>query len=178
RALQSLLARPPQEVADRLPAIKLAVIPEANPDGCAIQTRCNADGIDLNQDHELLLSGETTAVHRFVRRWRPHVILDLHNYPSRRRHLVARNVLLDHDVFLDVPTHPAILARPGSVDATGVLRALLEAIAARDVRAGRYTIVGTFGRARHSTPDVVDARNGLALRYGAFTILVENRQAR
>jgi len=180
RALQSLLARPPQEVADCLPAIKLAVIPEANPDGCAIRTRCNADGIDLNQDHELLLSSETTAVHRFVRRWRPHVILDLHNYPScrRHRHQVARNRLMDHDVFLDVPTHPAILARPGSVDATGVLRALLGAIADRDIRAGRCTIVGALDLARHSTPDVVDALNGLALRYGAFTILVENRRAR
>ncbi len=132
----------------------------------------------LNRDHQLLLGAETSAIHRFVRYWRPHVILDLHNYPSRRRHLLARNVVLDHDVFIDVPSHPAILARPDSVDAVEVLRGLLGAIEARAVRVGRYTIVGASGRVRHSTPDVVDARNGLALRYGAFTILVENRQPR
>ena len=86
--------------------------------------------------------------------------------------------MLDHDVFLDVPSHPAILARPGSVESTEILQGLLGAIVARDVRVDRYTIVGASGRARHSTPDVVDARNGLALRYGAFTILVENRQPR
>jgi hypothetical protein len=156
----------------------MAIVPEANPDGCAARSRCNADGIDLNRDHQLLLSNETVAIHQFVRRWQPHVILDLHNYPSRRRHLLERNVVLNHDVFIDVPNHPAILARPGRIDSTEVLRDLLGVIAARDVFAGRYTILEATDRARHSTPDVVDARNGLALRYGAFTVLFENRQPR
>jgi hypothetical protein len=178
RMLRSLLAVPENEMASRLAAVQLAIVPEANPDGCAARSRCNADGIDLNRDHQLLLSEETAAIHRFVRRWQPHVILDLHNYPSRRRHLLERNVVLNHDVFIDVPSHPAILARPGHVDCAEVLRDLLGAIAARNVCAGRYTIVGAFARARHSTADIVDARNGLALRYGAFTVLVENRQPR
>src|SRR6266851_1161497 len=178
RRLQTFLNVTPDEVAKRLPALQLAVIPEANPDGCVSRSRCNANGIDLNRDHQLLLSPETTAIHQFVRQWRPQVVLDLHNYPSRRRHLLARNIVLDHDVFIDVPTHPAILARPGSADTSAILRGLLKAIAAREVCVGRYTLFGTSGRARHSTPDVVDARNGLALRYGALTILVENRQPR
>jgi len=178
RTLQSLLTASADEVTSRLPSIQLAIVPEANPDGCAARSRCNADGIDLNRDHQLLLSDETVAIHQFVRRWQPHVILDLHNYPSRRRHLLERNVVLNHDVFIDVPSHPAILARPGRVDCGEVLRELLGAIAVRNVCAGRYTIVGGSDRARHSTPDVVDARNGLALRYGAFTVLVENRQPR
>ena len=178
RTLQSLLEVPPRELAARIPAVQLAVIPEANPDGCAVRSRGNADGIDPNRDHQLLRSVETAAIHLLVRRWHPHVILDLHNYPSRRRHLLARNIVLNHDVFIDVPSHPAILARPGGVDAGEVLHGLLEAISARDVRADRYILVRASGRARHSTPDVVDARNGLALRHGAFTILVENRQPR
>ena len=176
--LQSLLAVPADEVAARLPTVQLAAVPEVNPDGCAARSRCNADGIDLNRDHQLLLAGETAAVHGFVRRWQPHVVLDLHNYPSRRRCLLERNVVLDHDVFIDVPSHPAILARPGGVDPAEVLRCLLGAIAAKNVCAGRYTLVGPSDRARHSTTDVVDARNGLALRYAPFTILVENRQPR
>jgi len=178
RVLQSFLAEPAEEVAARISSVRLAVVPEANPDGCALRSRCNADGIDLNRDHQLLRSNETAALHHFVRRWRPHIILDLHSYPSRRRHLLARNVVLDHDVFVDVPSHPAILARPGSPDGAAVLRGLLDAISARGVRAGRYTLVGASGRARHSTTDVVDGRNGLALRYGAYTILMENRQPR
>jgi hypothetical protein len=178
RTLRSLLGLSAQEIAARLPGCQLAIIPEANPDGCAFDCRCNADGIDLNRDHQLLLSRETAAIHLFVREWRPHVILDLHSYRSRRRHLLERNVVLDHDVFIDVPSHPAILARPGNSDVTEILRGLLTAIAARGIHAGRYTIVRKAGRVRHSTLDVVDARNGLALRYGAFTLLIENRHPR
>ncbi len=178
RIVKSLLAVPEKEVAARLPSVQLAIVPEANPDGCAARSRCNADGIDLNRDHQLLLTRETVAIHQFVRRWQPHVILDLHNYPSRRRHLLERNVVLDHDVFIDVASHPAILARPDHIDAEERLHGLLGAIVAGNVSAARYTIVGASDSARHSTPDVVDARNGLALRYGAFSVLVENRQPR
>src|ERR1041385_4876771 len=141
RVVDMFLNVPPDEVAARLPHLQLAVIPEANPDGCASRSRCNADGIDLNRDHQLLLSDETVAIHRFVRRWQPHVSLDLHNSPSRRRHLLERNVVLNHDVFIDVPSHPAILARPGRVDGAAVLRDLLGAIAAQDVCGNRYTIL-------------------------------------
>ena len=178
QTLQAILDTPAGEIESRLPGTRVAAILHSNPDGCALRSRYNADGIDMNRDHQLLRSGETIAIHRFARRWRPHVILDLHSYPSRRRHLLARNVVLDHDVFIDVPSHPAILARPGCADVAAVLRSLLGAISARDVRAARYTLVASSGRARHSTPDVVDARNGLALRCTAFTILIENRQPR
>jgi len=178
QTVEALLKKPPDEVATWFNNLQLAVILEANPDGHVSRTRCNAAGLDLNRDHQLLRSRETAGVHQFVRQWQPHVILDIHSYPSRRRHLLEQNVVLDHDVFLDVPNHPAILARPGSVTGGEVLQGLLRTLAARAVRAGRYTIVETSGRARHSTPDVLDARNGPALRYGVFTLLVENRQPR
>src|ERR1044071_786364 len=178
RTLQALLTLPSDEIEDRLPNLRLAVVPEANPDGCAVRSRCNADGIDLNRDHQLLQSPEAAAIHRFARSWLPDVILDLHSYPSRRRHLLEHNVVLNHDVFLDVVSHPAILARQTVADADEVLRCLLREIVMHRVRADRYTIVKASGRARHSTADVVDARNGLALRCGAFAILIENRQLR
>src|SRR6266702_1490185 len=40
RTLQTLFTVPSEEVAARLPASQLAVIPEANPDGCASRSRC------------------------------------------------------------------------------------------------------------------------------------------
>src|SRR4029077_12541794 len=102
RTVEPLLAGAPEELASRLPNLQLAIVPEANPDGCAAKTRCNSDGIDLNRDHQLLFSRGTRALHEFIREWQPQVILDLHSYPSRRLHLLARNIVLDHDVFLDV----------------------------------------------------------------------------
>jgi hypothetical protein len=175
---ESLLDVPPQEVGRRLPATLLSIIPEVNPDGCAAHSRCNAEGVDLNRDHQLLRSCEAVAIHEYTRRWQPHVILDLHNYPSRRVHLLARNIVLTQDVFLDAPNHPAILSRPQGAHVLSALADLLDALARRGICAARYVLVGSLGRVRHSTPDVMDARNGLALRFGAFTVLVENRQPR
>src|ERR1043166_13168 len=85
RTVELLLAMSAAELRLRFPNLRLAVIPEANPDGCGVRTRCNADGIDLNRDHQLLRSSETVAIHEFVRLWKPQIVLDLHSYPSRDR---------------------------------------------------------------------------------------------
>ena len=45
-----------------------------------------------------------------------------------------------------------------------------------ELLADRYTLFRKDGCVRHSTPDIVDARNGLALRFGIPTLLIEGRQ--
>src|SRR5205814_2682591 len=52
---------------------------------------------------------------------------------------------------------------------------ILSALNAAGYRSARYTRVTESGRVRHSTVDVVDARNGLALLYQLPTVLVEGR---
>jgi hypothetical protein len=131
--------------------------------------------VDLNRDHLRLTSAETQALHRFVRAWRPHLVVDVHQFPPRRRHLLARQLIFCHDVFLDVPTHPAA-QHPALGDAgTRLLQPTLSALNAAGYRSARYTRVTKSGRVRHSTADVRDARNGLALRYQLPTVLVEGR---
>ena len=154
---------------------QLALLPCLNPDGLARNTRTNAQGIDLNRDHQLLAGVETQALHHFVRRWQPHLILDVHTYPPRRKHLVRQNLVYCHDLFLDVMSNPAINHPLLTIAAERCLEPVLAQIRQAGYRCDRYTLIRQTGRVRHSTPDVVDARNGLALRYGAFTLLVEGR---
>jgi hypothetical protein len=156
--------------------VAVALVPELNPDGAARRTRANAHGVDLNRDHLRLASAETQALHRFVRTWRPHLIVDVHSFPPRRRHLLARQLIYCHDVFLDVPTHPAAQHPALGPDGTRLLAPILSALSAAGYRSARYTRVTASGKVRHSTPDVVDGRNGLALRYGVPTVLVEGRR--
>lgn len=163
------LLKNPEAVQRRWPGLTLALLPSLNPDGNAHKRRKNAAGIDLNRDHMLLESAEVRALHGFVRTWQPDVVIDLHTYPPRRQHLLDQGLIHVQDIFLDVPTHPnAPQTLPHAL-----LDEVLTTLRARGLQAARYTLISPSGRVRHSTPDVRDARNGLALRYGCLSMLLE-----
>ncbi len=44
--------------------IDLVLIPQMNPDGSEIDTRFNANGMDLNRNHLILTEPETIAMHK------------------------------------------------------------------------------------------------------------------
>ncbi len=156
--------------------VQVACLADCNPDGAARGQRRSAEEIDLNRDHQLLMSCELQIVHRFVRAWQPHLIVDVHTYPPRRKHLLEQGLVHCHDVFLDVPTNLSVRMAVGQNDLLAAVEQVSSALKHAGYIAGRYHLIRPTGRVRHSTPDVIDARNGLTLRYGVPTLLVEGRQ--
>jgi hypothetical protein len=174
RALAEYLEAEQGVLRDRA-GLQVAVLAEANPDGAAKRTRANADHVDLNRDHLLLRAPETRAIHRFVATWEPHLVIDLHNYPSRRAHLVRQNLRLAWDVCLDHPTNPATTLGQGQPLVDSLMQSLDGRLAGCGHLFGRYAIVDGAAGVRHGTPALVDARNVLSLRYGCLTLLLEAR---
>ena len=155
--------------------MQVAVILNINPDGAEGKKRLNEAGIDLNRDHQLLNSLEVQALHQFVRSWKPHMVIDVHTYPPRRKHLLKDGLIYCHDVFLDTANNLSISPFITNYILNQCVNPIIKKLKNKGIRADRYTLIKKSGRIRHSTKDIVDARNGLALRYGCRTILLEGR---
>ncbi|MEL6611230.1 MAG: hypothetical protein AAFQ53_03980 [Bacteroidota bacterium] len=157
-------------------SLHLAVVARANPDGLHAETRHHAADLDLNRDHLLLDAPETQALHAFVRGWQPHLVIDLHTYPARRSALLQHGLVHGADVLFETATAPAARTTLDATVTASLTDSLLRRLRQAGLHGGPYVVVSGSGRLRRGTPDGVDLRNGLALRYGVPTLLLEGRR--
>lgn len=156
--------------------IHLAILIDGNPDGASAGKRRNASDMDLNRDHELLCAPETQATHSFVGRWHPHLIIDVHTYRAWRPELLQHDFVFAQDVMIDVPTNPGVRLGWPAGTGPGLFDFVHHRMVEAEFRCDRYTLIRPSG-VRHSTLDIVDARNMLSLRYGVPTVLLEGRRS-
>jgi hypothetical protein len=154
----------------------IAILPNANPDGSNKNTRRTADGIDMNRDHLILTSEENRAIHSFIRSWKPNLIIDVHNYPPKRKYLQEKNYVFYHDVLIDAPTNLGVRRRLDQDKLNNLINEIRLNLDPFSHTCDRYVLIDSEGKVRHSTHDIVDARNFLSLRYDVLSILVTGRE--
>ena len=70
------------ELRAALPHVSLYLIPMANPDGAEAGTRNNGNNVDLNRDWGIFTQEETRSIAHVVRKLRPQIVVDAHNWDS------------------------------------------------------------------------------------------------
>ena len=65
---------------DHFKRVDLVIIPQMNPDGSEMNTRRNANGMDLNRNHLILTEPEVIALHSLFDNYLFEVTMDVHEY--------------------------------------------------------------------------------------------------
>ncbi|PTX64379.1 hypothetical protein C8P63_103165 [Melghirimyces profundicolus] len=164
-----------REVKNLLDRVNVLVVPRLNVDGAegdvnfsmddyvaGTHTRYNANGVDLNRDHQDLNEPETRALHNLLKKYRPDYLIDFHHQGTRERYgdtdeLVSGSIL--H------PTHenvdPDVLQRSKQLGSV-VYHALEQK---------GYAKISKYP----GSDNPAIARNNFALDYGSATLLMEMR---
>lgn len=168
------LARTLADSPERLPEdVELYVIPSLNPDGWVANRRSNDAGADLNRDHLLLEQPETQALHRVVRRIRPHLAVDGHEFTRDSSEFTQRGWTEWPLITMDSQSHPLIPKELRDLG-RGVVESARPRLAAKGHPYTRYTLGGPppDEEIRPSTPEADDGRNGLG-SLGCLSFIIE-----
>jgi hypothetical protein len=155
------------------PGVDLWIFPTMNPDGAEAGTRRNGAGADLNRDHMVLEQPETQALHRVVRRVRPHLAVDCHEFTRDSKERTSRGFVAWPDVTMDGVNNPLFDAA-----VVAAARRWVDDVAPAVEAAGhpfyRYTVGGLppDEEQRHSAPDVDSGLNAVGM-YGGLSFIVE-----
>jgi hypothetical protein len=160
-----------------LERITVVMVPRANPDGAAADTRDTAARMDLNRDHASLVLPETRALHAAVQSYLPDLVVDAHEFSVAQRWIEKFGGLQAVDLMVLEATHPMV---PDSIKAISrdlFTPAIEKATTANGLTSFPYHTTSTRKIDRSismggNAPGI--ARNAFGLM-GAVSLLLETR---
>jgi hypothetical protein len=153
------------------------LIPNSNPDGRDRNRRVNGDGVNLSTDFAALNEPESRAMVGALHRWKPHVVLDIHESAVlKKKSLGAQGYLSDFECQFEGANNPNVAEEIRSFTYEQLLPDVIDKVSDQGLPAQRY--IGEITDIRqpitHGGLSLRNMRN-LAGMMGAFSFLVENR---
>lgn len=155
----------------------VVLIPDANPDGRDLQTRANANLVNINTDFVTLSQPESQALVTALQRFQPDVILDSHESAVlKRKSLATEGYLTDFYVQYESANNPAVPLATRTFAFDTVLPQLIARTKQQGLPANRYIgeITSIHQSIKNGGLTVQNFRNMAALN-GALSFLVETR---
>ncbi len=168
------LIRDISEHPEKLPRdVGVWILPMMNPDGAEAGTRVTGAGVDLNRDHITLEQPETQALYRVIRRVRPDIAADCHEFGRASESWRKKGWEKWPDITLDRLNNPLFdAARVAAGERWFAEAAKAEAAAGHPFL--RYTVGGVppDDEQRHSAPETDSAMNAIGT-YGGLSFIIE-----
>ncbi|MGA8808174.1 MAG: M14 family zinc carboxypeptidase [Thermoanaerobaculia bacterium] len=159
---------------EKLPAdTGVWILPMMNPDGAEAGTRVSGAGVDLNRDHITLEQPETQALYRVIRRVRPDIAVDCHEFGRASEAWRKTGWEKWPDITMDRLNNPLFdAARVAAGERWFAEAAKAEAAAGHPFL--RYTVGGAppDDEQRHSAPEIDSAMNAVGT-YGGLSFIIE-----
>jgi hypothetical protein len=160
-----------------LATCEFIIVPNSNPDGRDTNRRVNGSNVNLSTDYLLLSQPESMALAGALQRWRPHVLLDVHESAVlKKQTLGAQGFLIDFDAQFEGPNNPNVHEALRTLTFRTLLPEIIAATRSNGVPAQRYLgeIVNTNQILTHGGLSLRNVRNYAGM-HGTLGLLLENK---
>ena len=159
--------------------IDLVMIPQMNPDGSEIDTRFNANGMDLNRNHLILTEPETIAMHKLFNEYHFEATMDVHEYYPYTEDYLSYGYIKYFDEQIGTTTNPNVSERIRNFSNAEYLPFIESYLNERNFTFHNYIPGGPpeINLIRYSTYDINDGRQSLGIQ-NSFSFIQEGKNGR
>jgi hypothetical protein len=153
------------------------IIPNANPDGRDSKRRVNGNGVNLSTNFTVLSETETRGMLDALHKWKPEVVLDVHESAVlKKKSLGRQGYLTDFEAQFEAANNPNVDERIRAFSFSHLLPEVVELVDSAGLPAQRYIgeITSIHQPITHGGLSLRNLRN-MAGMMGAFSFLLENR---
>ncbi len=150
-----------------------------NPDGSEIDTRYNANGMDLNRNHLILTEPETIAIHKLFDENLFEATLDVHEYYPYTEDYLQYGYIKYFDEQVGTLTNPNVSERIRNFSNVEYLQFIESYLNERNFTFHNYIPGGPpeISLFRYSTYDINDGRQSLGI-LNSFSFIQEGKNGR